>query len=84
MCPQPSCCVYTPHTCALPPTHTQTTMRSLQQQLAQHNAQLEAQRRETRAARETLAEAESDMEGVHFEKRQLLAQWKSSLNAIQK
>lgn len=59
-------------------------MRSLQQQLAQHNAQLEAQRRETRAARETLAEAESDMEGVHFEKRQLLAQWKSSLNAIQK
>lgn len=59
-------------------------MRSLQQQLAQHGAQLEAQRRETRAARETLAEAESDMEGVHFEKRQLLAQWKSSLNAIQK
>lgn len=29
-------------------------------------------------------QAESDMEGVHFEKKQLLAQWKSSLNAIQR
>ncbi|GBF90586.1 hypothetical protein Rsub_03158 [Raphidocelis subcapitata] len=62
----------------------QGTLRSLQQQLSQHAAQLDAQRRETRAARETLAEAEADMEGVAFEKKQLLAQWKSSLNAIQR
>lgn len=31
-----------------------------------------------------LVQAESDMEGVHFEKKQLLAQWKSSLTAIQR
>ena len=42
------------------------------------------QSRETRAALETLAEAEAEMESVHFEKKQLLAQWKSSLLAIQK
>jgi len=34
----------------------QSTLRSLQQQMAQHAEQLDAQRRETRAARETLAE----------------------------
>ena len=30
-------------------------------------AQLEAQRRETRGAHETLAEAETEMENIHFE-----------------
>ncbi len=37
-----------------------------------------------RSAQETLAQAEADMEAVHFEKKQLTAQWKSSLNAIQR
>ena len=36
-------------------------MRSLHQQLTLHDAQLEAQRRETRAARETLAEVKGPM-----------------------
>lgn len=36
-------------------------------------AQLEAQRRETRGARETLAEAEAEMETIHFETKQLTA-----------
>lgn len=62
----------------------QENLKGTQQQLALVGAQLEAQRRETRAALETLAEAEAEMENVHFEKKQLLAQWKSSLLAIQK
>ena len=62
----------------------QESYKVTQQQLQLHAAQLEAQKRETRAALETLAEAEAEMEGVHFEKKQLVAQWKSSLLAIQK
>lgn len=62
----------------------QETMKSMHQQLALYNAQLEAQKRETRAALETLAEAETEMESVYFEKKQLVAQWKSSLLAIQR
>eukprot|EP00877_Chromochloris_zofingiensis_P014228 jgi/Chrzof1/9059/Cz03g34170.t1 len=62
----------------------QETMKSLHQQHALYSAQLVSQQKETRAAQETLAEAEADMQGVHFEKKQLVAQWKSSLNAIQK
>lgn len=59
-------------------------MKSLHQQLALYTAQLTAQQHETRAAKETLAEAEREMESVHFEKKQLLAQWRGSLNAIQR
>lgn len=62
----------------------QESVKSLQQQLILHTAQHEAQKRETRAAMETLAEAEGEMESVQFEKKQLVAQWKSSINAIQK
>jgi chromosome segregation ATPase len=62
----------------------QEDLKTVQHQLQLHTAQLEAQKRETRAAMETLAEAESEMESVQFEKKQLMAQWKSSLNAIQK
>eukprot|EP00798_Chlamydomonas_sp_ICE-L_P001679 gene1679-33074_t len=62
----------------------QESMKAQQQQLELHTAQLSAQKRETRAAMETLAEAEAEMESVHFEKKQLVAQWKSSLLAIQK
>jgi len=62
----------------------QENLRTQQQQLKLYTAQLEAQKRETRAALETLVEAETEMEGVHFEKKQLLAQWKSSVLAIQK
>jgi seryl-tRNA synthetase len=62
----------------------QESLKGLQQQLQLYTAQHEAQSRETRAALETLAEAEAEMEGVHFEKKQLVAQWRSSLLAIQK
>eukprot|EP00775_Hariotina_reticulata_P007189 gene7189-7403_t len=60
----------------------QENLKSLHQQLALYSAQLKEQQHETRAAKETLTEAEKEMEGVHFEKKQLLAQWKGSLNAI--
>ncbi len=59
-------------------------IKSLQQQLQLLTAQVEAQSRETRAALETLAEAEAEMASVHFEKKQLVAQWRSSLLAISK
>ncbi|PNH05352.1 Coiled-coil domain-containing protein 40 [Tetrabaena socialis] len=62
----------------------QDNLKGTQQQLSLISAQLEAQKRETRAALETLAEAEAEMENVHFEKKQLVTQWKSSLLAIQK
>lgn len=68
-----------------PPTSVlQENLKSLQQALQLHTTQHEAQVRETRAALETLAEAEAEMESVHFEKKQLVAQWRSSLVAVQK
>ena len=62
----------------------QETMKSLQAQLELYTEQLASQKRETRAAQETLAEAESEMQAVHFEKKQLLAQWQSSVAAVRK
>ena len=73
--------------CPVPPGRIDTmqeNIKSLQQSFQLYAAQLEAQKRETRAAMETLVEAEAEMESVHFEKKQLVAQWKSSLLAIQK
>lgn len=69
--------------CACLPT-PQDNLKGLQQQLQLLTAQHEAQQQESRAAMETLAEAEAEMAGVHFEKKQLVAQWRSSLLAIQK
>ena len=40
-------------------------------------AQLEAQRRETRAANDSLAEATAEMENILFENKQLVKQWNS-------
>lgn len=45
---------------------------------------LEAQRGETRAAQDMLAQALASMEGVAFEKKQLLGQWRTSLAAMAK
>ena len=57
----------------------QEQLKQSHQQLALYEAQLVAQRRETKAAKETLAEAESEMESINFEKKQLVQQWKSSI-----
>lgn len=62
----------------------QGQLARLGRQLELHSARLDAQRLETRAAQEFLAKAVSDMEGVQFEKRQLVAQWKSSLLAMER
>lgn len=74
-------CTEPPSCHALAP---QENLKGLQQALQLHTTQHEAQVRETRAALETLAEAEAEMESVHFEKKQLVAQWRSSLTAVQK
>lgn len=48
------------------------------------NIQLEAQRKETQQAVDTLNEAAREMEAIHFEKKQLAQQWRSTLVAISK
>lgn len=62
----------------------QGTLKKLHGDIELYTAQREAQQRETRAALETLAEAEAEMEGVHFEKKQLVAQWRSCVTAVQR
>ncbi len=64
--------------------HLQQQLRSQEQQIAIYSQQYDAQKRETRAAKEMLAGAEAEMEGIHFEKKQLTAQWQSSLIATQR
>ena len=64
--------------------HLQQQLRTHEQQIAIYSQQYDAQKRETRAAKEMLAGAEAEMEGVHFEKKQLTAQWQSSLIATQR
>ncbi|KAJ1129046.1 hypothetical protein NDU88_007417 [Pleurodeles waltl] len=51
----------------------------LREQIALYEAQLEAQTQDTKAARETVAEACMEIETIIMEKRQLLQQWNSSL-----
>ena len=64
--------------------HLHGQIKGHQRQIALFTQQHAAQQRETRAAQETLAEAAAEMEGVAFEKKQLTAQWQSSLIAMQK
>lgn len=62
----------------------QETLKQLHQSLALYEAQMTAQRKESKAARDTLAEAGQEMEAINFEKKQLLQQWKSSLIGMAK
>ncbi|KAL3137705.1 hypothetical protein ABBQ38_004975 [Trebouxia sp. C0009 RCD-2024] len=64
--------------------HLHQQVRTQEQQIAIYTQQCEAQMRESRAAKEMLAGAEAEMEGIHFEKKQLTAQWQSSLIATQR
>ena len=64
--------------------HLHGQIKGHQRQITLFTQQHAAQQRETRAAQETLAEAAAEMEGVAFEKKQLTAQWQSSLIAMQK
>ena len=59
-------------------------IKSMREQHALYKAQLVSQKQETAAAARTLAEAFKEMEAINFEKKQLMAQWKSSLIGIQR
>eukprot|EP00796_Vickermania_ingenoplastis_P012861 gene12861-8742_t len=56
----------------------------LENQSALLKEQYQSQKKETQAARDTLAEAMNEMEAVNFEKKQLVQQWKSSLIGMQR
>eukprot|EP00802_Teleaulax_amphioxeia_P002613 Tamp_02616.p1 GENE.Tamp_02616~~Tamp_02616.p1 ORF type:complete len:923 (-),score=491.61 Tamp_02616:1452-3851(-) len=58
--------------------------KKLEEKLDMYTSQLEAQKEETRQAKEVLAEAAAEMEKIRLEKKQLLHQWKSSLLAVQR
>ncbi len=60
----------------------QQQLRRLGRAAALQAEALEAQRREAAAAREYLAAALAGMEGVAYEKKQLLGQWRSALRAM--
>ncbi|PIK45458.1 hypothetical protein BSL78_17690, partial [Apostichopus japonicus] len=51
----------------------------LREQIALYEAQCQAQNEETKAAKEALFEARSEIESIELEKKQLLQQWNSSL-----
>ncbi|KAG4107310.1 hypothetical protein H8356DRAFT_1622505 [Neocallimastix lanati (nom. inval.)] len=61
-----------------------TQLQQLKEKLALYDSQYHAQSKESKAAQETLHEAEMEMEAMTFEKRQLLNQWNSSVFALQK
>jgi chromosome segregation ATPase len=55
-----------------------------QEQLALTEAQLIAQRKETGAAQKTLQDAGAEMDAIRFEKKQLMAQWKTALLGMER
>jgi len=59
-------------------------LKRAQEELAQNEAQLLAQRSETTAAATTLKQAATEMEAINFERKQLLQQWKSALIGMQR
>ncbi|KAF8291126.1 Coiled-coil domain-containing protein 40-like [Trypanosoma cruzi] len=56
----------------------------VEEEVATVNTQIESQQKETRRAREILAEALAEMEAINFEKKQLVQQWKSTLIGMQR
>ncbi|KAJ1468886.1 hypothetical protein T484DRAFT_1853778 [Baffinella frigidus] len=58
--------------------------KQLQDRLSMYSGQLDAQKIETASAVDVLRDANREMEKIRFEKKQLLAQWKSSLLAVQR
>lgn len=62
----------------------QLRIRTLEEQSATLKEQIDAQKSETLGARDTLAEAMSEMEVINVEKRQLMHQWRSSLIGMQR
>lgn len=61
-----------------------THISQLQEQIGLIEAQKQSQQVETQAAESTLREASKEMEATVFEKRQVIAQWNSTLIALRK
>eukprot|EP00668_Euglena_longa_P002144 GGOE01002486.1.p1 GENE.GGOE01002486.1~~GGOE01002486.1.p1 ORF type:complete len:906 (-),score=453.50 GGOE01002486.1:330-3014(-) len=59
-------------------------IKQLSERMALYESQLDSQRKETNLAKETLSDALAEMEAIHFEKKQLLQQWKTSLIGMQR
>jgi len=59
-------------------------LKRAQEQLALHEAQLLSQRGESEAAGATLKDANTEMESIQFEKKQLLQQWRAALIGMQR
>jgi chromosome segregation ATPase len=59
-------------------------IKSLSEQYAALCAQVASQKQETKAARDTLSEALTEMEAINFEKKQLVQQWKTSIIGMQR
>eukprot|EP00758_Cryptobia_borreli_P004730 Tbor_TRINITY_DN4549_c0_g1::TRINITY_DN4549_c0_g1_i1::g.15896::m.15896 len=59
-------------------------IKSLNEQHAALSSQVTAQKAETKVAKDTLAEALSEMEAISFEKKQLVQQWKTSIIGMQR
>ncbi|EPY23650.1 coiled-coil domain-containing protein 40 [Strigomonas culicis] len=62
----------------------QTQIHNLENQSASIQEQIQTQKTETKLARDTLAEAVSEMEAINMEKKQLVQQWRSSLIGMQR
>ncbi|KPA76749.1 hypothetical protein ABB37_07576 [Leptomonas pyrrhocoris] len=62
----------------------QNRIKALENESATVDEQVESQREETKRARETLADARSEMEAIVMEKKQLVQQWRSSLIGMQR
>ncbi|XP_078257419.1 coiled-coil domain-containing protein 40 isoform X3 [Rhinoraja longicauda] len=61
-----------------------TQMDALREQIAMYDAQYLAQAEETKAAKNTVAEASTEIVAINLEKKQLLEQWKNSLIGMQR
>jgi coiled-coil domain-containing protein 40 len=62
----------------------QERIKALENESATLDEQVSGQREETKRARETLADAMSEMEAIVMEKKQLVQQWRSSLIGMQR
>jgi uncharacterized coiled-coil DUF342 family protein len=51
----------------------------LKEEIAMYDAQITAQAEETKVAKEALMEAQTEIEAINLEKKQLFQQWSSSL-----
>ncbi|EPY38541.1 hypothetical protein AGDE_05388 [Angomonas deanei] len=62
----------------------QAQIKSLENQSLGIDEQIASQQEETKIAKDTLAEAVSEMEAINMDKKQLVQQWRSSLLGMQR